>query len=50
MCNNDGNKPFDLLGLSILTEESGVSVKYHSKKLNSIHMPHSRDERSSGEH
>ena len=50
MCNIDGNKPFDFLGLSILTEESGVSGKYHSKKLNYIHMPHSRDEHSTGEH
>ena len=50
MCNIDGDKPFDVLGLSILTEESGVSGKYHSKKLDYIHMPHSRDEHTAGEH
>ena len=50
VCNIDGNKPFDFLGLSILFEESGVSGKYHSKKLNYIHMPHSRDKHSAGEH
>ena len=50
MCNIDGNKPFDLLGFPILSEESGVSGKYHLKKLNYIHMRHSRDDHSAGEH